>query len=187
VNRDPAEHRSAISQWVIVLGVGVLVASVVLSLRLIPRLNNGQKVLDASRPAFTTPRITADIAGINIISRNVQMAGPIVTAQGGAAAEVPAVIAYVARTEHVSTAQAVALIHRSFPHTLALLQALPLSSVTAELPGLEAFLEKVLHVTSAQLTAALKANCGRRSRRSPTRAGYLPRLTFVSRATGIAS
>jgi hypothetical protein len=158
VKRDAAQNRSAVLQWVIVLGVGALVAAVVLGLQLIPRLNDGQKVLDAAQPAFTSPRIGADIAGINIISRNVDMADPIVTAQGGGAAEIPAVVAYVAKKEHVSEARALVLIHDSFPHTLALLSALPLSSVTAELPGLESFLEKALHVTPAQLVAALKAN-----------------------------
>ncbi len=155
---QPDTNRSAVLQWVIVLGVGALVAAVVLGLQLIPRLSDGQKVLDSARPAFNTPQLRADVAGIDFISRNVDMADPIVTAQGGGAAEIPAVVAYVAKKEHVSQAQALALIQKTFPHTYALLTALPLSSVTSELPGLEAFLEKALHVTPAQLVAALKTN-----------------------------
>ena len=158
MNRDAAENRSAVLQWVIVLGVGALVVAVVLGLKLIPRLNDGQKVLDGAKPAFSSQRIGADVAGIDIISRNVDMADPIVTAEGGGAAEIPAVVAYVANKEHVSQAQALVLIHKSFPHTLALLEALPLSSVSAEPPGLEAFLEKVLKVTPTELTSALKTN-----------------------------
>lgn len=158
MSNNASENRSAVLQWVIVLGVGVLVATVVLGLSLISRLDDGQKVLNAAKPAFTTPRLRADVAGIDIISRNVAMADPIVTAQGGGASEIPAVVAYVAKTEHVSQAQALVLIHKDFPHTLALLEALPLSSVTAELPGLESFLEKVLKVTPAELTAALKTS-----------------------------
>ena len=44
---------------------------------------------------------------------------------------------------------------KNFPHTLALLQAVPLSSVTDELPGLLTFLEGALHVSQAQLLGAL--------------------------------
>ena len=61
-------------QWVVVLGVGALVIAVILSLQLIPRLSAGQKVLNGAKPAFTDQRLQADVAGINIISRNVDMA-----------------------------------------------------------------------------------------------------------------
>ncbi len=44
--------RSGVLQWVIVLVVGVLVVTVVLGLNLIPRLSDGQKVLNAAKPAF---------------------------------------------------------------------------------------------------------------------------------------
>jgi uncharacterized membrane protein len=148
----------AVLQWVVVLVVGVIVVAIVLGLNLIPRLNDGQKVLNAAKPAFTAQRVAADRAGINIISHNVDMADPIVTPQGGGAAEVPALVAYIAKKEHISPAQALALAQKNFPHTTALLQAIPLSSVTAELPGLETFLEKALKVTPAQLTSALKTN-----------------------------
>jgi hypothetical protein len=155
-HRSP--NRAAMLQWVVVLVVGVLVVGVVLGLKLIPRLSDGQKVLDGARPAFVPNRVAADRAGIDIISRDVDMADPIVTPQGGAAAEVPALVAYAAKAEHVSDAQALALVKAKFPHTAALLGAIPLSSVSAEIPGLLAFLEKTLHLTPAQLTAALQTN-----------------------------
>jgi len=150
--------RSGVLQWVVVLVVGVVVVAIVLGLSLIPRLSDGQKVLDGARPAFAPERVAGDRAGINIISQNVDMANPIVTAKGGGAAEVPAIVSYVAQEQHISAPQALALLRKNFPHTTALLQAIPLSSVSAELPGLEAFLEKTLKLTPAQLTAALKAN-----------------------------
>lgn len=152
------ENRSAVLQWVIVLGVGALVVTVVLGLNLISRLNGGQKVLNAAKPAFATQRLRADTAGINIISHDVDMADPIATPQGGGAAEIPAVVAYVAKTEHVSAAQALALMKKDFPHTTALLGAVPLSSVTAELPRLVAFLSKTLKLPPTQVVAALKQN-----------------------------
>ncbi len=145
-------------QWVVVLVVGVLVVAVVLGLDLIPRLDDGQKVLNAAKPAFAPARVAADRAGIDFISTDVDMADPIVTAQGGAAAEVPKLIAFVSQKTGLSQAAVVATLQKSFPHTTALLEALPLSSVTAELPGLLTFLEQTLHVSQAQLVAALTTN-----------------------------
>jgi hypothetical protein len=78
-------NRIGVLQWVVVLAVGVIVAAIVLGLKLIPRLNDGQKVLDAARPAFAAERVAGDRAGINIISHNVDMADPIVTPHGGGA------------------------------------------------------------------------------------------------------
>ncbi len=150
--------RPGVLQWVVVLVVGVLVVTVVLGLNLIPRLNDGQKVLDAARPAFAPERVTGARAGIDIISRNVDMADPIGTSRGTAAAEVPKLIAFVSQQTGHSQAAVVAALQKNFPHTTALLQAIPLSAVTAELPELFAFLEKTLQVSQAQLLAALKAN-----------------------------
>jgi hypothetical protein len=79
-----AENRSGVLQWIIVLGVGALVVTVVLALNLIPRLNGGQKVLNAAKPAFASQRLQADVAGINIISHNVDMADPIVSRRAAA-------------------------------------------------------------------------------------------------------
>ena len=150
--------RSGVLQWVVVLVVGVLVVTVVLGLNLIPRLNDGQKVLDAAKPAFVTERIVGARAGIDIISKNVDTADPIMTSQGTAATEVPKLIAFVSQKTGLSQAEVVAALRKNFPHTTALLQTIPLSAVTAELPGLLVFLEQTLHVSEAQLLAALKEN-----------------------------
>ena len=150
--------RSGVLQWIVVLVVGVVVVTVVLGLNLIPRLNDGQKVLDAARPAFAPARLTGARAGIDIISKNVDMADPIGTSRGGAAAEVPKLIAFVSQKTGLSQADVVAALQKNFPHTTALLQAIPLSAVTAELPALFAFLEKTLNVSEAELLAALQAN-----------------------------
>lgn len=150
--------RTGVLQWVVVLFVGVLVVALVLALNLIPRLGDGQKVLDGARPAFAPERVAADRAGIDVISKVVQLADPIVTPRGGGAAEVPALLAYVAKAQHISPAQALALLQKDYPHTTALLQAIPLSAVTRELPGLVAFLAKTLKMTPAQVNSALETN-----------------------------
>jgi len=79
-------------------------------------------------------------------------------AQGGGAAEVPQLIAFVSKQTGLSQAQVLAALKANFPHTLALLQMLPLSAVNGEIPGLFAFLEKALKVTPTELVAALKTN-----------------------------
>ncbi|MEA2361878.1 MAG: hypothetical protein QOD71_1023, partial [Thermoleophilaceae bacterium] len=115
--------RSGVLQWVVVLVVGVLVVTVVLGLNLISRLNDGQKVLDSARPAFTPDRVAAARSGIDVISKNVDAADPIITEQGGGAAEVPKLIAFVSKQTGLSQADVVAALQKNFPHTLALLQA----------------------------------------------------------------
>ncbi|MEA2362939.1 MAG: hypothetical protein QOD71_2084, partial [Thermoleophilaceae bacterium] len=77
---------------------------------------------------------------------------------GGGAAEVPKLIAFVSKQTGLSQADVVAALQKNFPHTLALLQAIPLSSVSAEIPPLLKFLEGALHVTEPQLLDALSQN-----------------------------
>lgn len=153
-----ASSSNAVLQWVIVLVVGIVVVTLVLGLNLIPRLSDGQDVLNAAKPAFTTTSLNTDKAGITILSKNVNMADPIVRGAGGGATEVATVVAIVAKANHISDAKALAVLQKTFPHTTDLLKAIPLSAVNAELPQLEAFLEKTLKLTPAQLVAALKAN-----------------------------
>jgi hypothetical protein len=155
---DAGGNRSGLLQWVVVLGVGVLVVTVVLGLNLIPRLSAGQKVLDQAKPAFQTQSLKADVAGIDIISANVNMANPIVQPSGGGAGEVPALVDYTATQLHTTPAKALAAVQKDFPHTAALLGALPLSSVTAELPKLVSFLSTTLKLTPAQVLTALQSN-----------------------------
>lgn len=153
-----SDKRQGVLQWVIVLVVGVIVVALVLTLGLIPRLSNGQKVLDGAQPAFSPARVAGDRAGIDILSHIVDLSAPIVTPQGGGAGDVPALLDYVARTQHISPARALATLKRMFPHTTALLQAIPLTAVTQELPRLVAFLSRELKLTPAQLEGALKAS-----------------------------
>ena len=150
--------RSAVLQWVVVLVVGILVVTVVLGLHLMTRLNDGQKVLDAARPAFAPERVAGSRTGIDMISANVDAADPIMTDQGTAASEVPKLVAFVSQKTGLSQAQVLAALKKNFPHTTALLQAIPLSEVTAEIPKLVAFLSATLKLPPADVLAALKQN-----------------------------
>ncbi len=156
--RDTGESRSVVLQWVVVMVVGVVVVTLVLGLGLISRLDDGQKVLNAARPAFTSQRVAGARAGINIISQDVNMADPIGTAHSSGASEVSKLIAFVSAKTGLYQAEVLAALKKNFPHVTALLQAIPLSSVAGELPALFAFLEKTLHVTQAQLLAALQTS-----------------------------
>ena len=153
-----SESRSGVLQWVVVLVVGVLVVTLVLGLGLISRLNDGQKVLDGAKPAFVVQRVVADRAGINFVAQDVAMADPIMTPQGGAASEVPKLVAFVSQKTGLPQAAVISALQKNFPHTLALLEAIPLTAVTAELPHLLGFLETTLHVTQTELVAALSTS-----------------------------
>lgn len=154
--RNP--RRGPVLQWAVVLVVGVVVVTLVLGLNLISRLNAAQDVITAARPAFTNEALNIEAAGIDIISKDVNMADPIVTPAGGGAREVKAIVGFVAAADHISSARALNRVEQRFPHTAALLQGIPLSAVTAEVPHLEAFLERTLKLTPAELTVALQAN-----------------------------
>jgi hypothetical protein len=156
--RGRATRGIALGGASVVLAVGVGVVALVLLLSLVPRVSNGQKLLDGLRPANDAARVTGDRTGINMVSAIVDTEDPLMTARGTGASEVPKLVAFVSQKTGLSQAAVLAALQKNFPHTTALLQAIPLSSVTAEEPALFAFLEKALHVTQPQLVAALKAN-----------------------------
>jgi len=56
-------------------------------------------------------------------------------------------VAFVSKKTGLSQAAVLAALKKNFPHTTALLEAIPLSSVASEIPGLVAFLAKTLHAT----------------------------------------
>jgi hypothetical protein len=144
--------------WYVVAAVGLLVIVLVFALGLFKRLDAADHVINDARPAFTAERVQGDVAGINIVSSVVDMADPITTPSGSAAREVPKLIAFVSQQTGLPPAQVLALLQKNFPHTTALLQAIPLSAVSAELPKLITFLSDTLGISQQQVLAALKQN-----------------------------
>ena len=153
--RGPVPRGQAVGAAWVVIAVGVAGVVFVLVLSLVPRVSNGQKLLDALRPVNTAARVQGDRAGVNMVSAIVDTEDPIMTPQGGAAAEVPKLVAFVSQKTGLSQAAVLAALQKNFPHTTALLETIPLSSVTTELPGLLAFLEKTLKINQTQLLGAL--------------------------------
>jgi hypothetical protein len=128
-------RKVALASASVVIVVGVAVVALVLALSLIPRLNNGQKLIDGLGPAFTVPRVRGDRAGITMVSDIVQAENPIMTPSGGAAAEVPKLVALVSAKTKLSKAAVLALLQKDFPALTAILEATPLTSVSAEVPS----------------------------------------------------
>jgi hypothetical protein len=102
--------------------------------------------------------VAGDRASITMISHAVDAIDPVVTPQGGAASEVPQLVAFVAQKSGLSQPAVLAALQKNFPHTTALPQAIPLTAVTNETPGLLGFLATTLKMSPAQLDTALKTS-----------------------------
>jgi hypothetical protein len=151
-------NKAAALSWVVVALVGAIVVALVLALSLFPRLNAAQSLIDDAKPVFVADRVAGDRAAINMVSTAVDALDPVVNDRGGAAGEVPKLVGFVAQTSGMPEPAVLQALQTNFPHTTALLQSLPFSSVTAELPGLVSFLSTTLKMPPDQLQAALKTN-----------------------------
>jgi len=143
--------------WSVVALVALLVLGLVVGLSLYPRLNAGQRVVNGLHPAFAPERVSGNVKAITVVSEIVDASDPIISDKGGAAAEVPKLIAFVSSKSGLSQPAVLALLKHDFPHTTNLLTSLPLSAVNAEIPGLLSFLGTVLGATPAEVQALLKA------------------------------
>jgi hypothetical protein len=148
-------RKSGFAAWSVVLLVGIVVLVVVFGFQLYPRLDGGQKVVNAANPAFTTQRVTGDVAGVAMVNAIVEFADPVMTTSGGAAAEIPKLVDLVSAKTGLSDTAVVAVLLAKFPAVTHLLAAVPLTRVTAELGPFETFVEGILHDTPAALQGAL--------------------------------
>lgn len=149
-------HDAELASWGIVAAVGGGVIVLVLALSLVPRLQGGDELLSAARPAFAEQRLVGAEAGVAFVGEAAALTDPIVDAEGGAAGEVPKLVAFVSDGTGLSNAEVLGVLQQKFPQTAALLSALPLSEVTAELPGVQRFLASSLGVSQEQLAATLE-------------------------------
>lgn len=141
--------------WIVVLVAGTVVLTLVFGLSLFSRLGAGQDLIEGLNPVFTDARVAGDVAAIGVVSAFVDMADPIMTASGGAAAEVPALIGFVSDQTGLTQAEVLGALQENFPHTTGLLLALPLEDVSAEIPDLITFLSEVLEISEADVLTAL--------------------------------
>jgi hypothetical protein len=115
-------------------------------------------VLDDGRHLFSDNLVVAHRNASDAVTLTVGGLDPIVTDQGGAAAEVPQLIAFVSQETGLSEAEVLEVLQENFPHTTALLLAIPLEDVSAELPLLIDFLAETLGLSTEQVSEALETN-----------------------------
>ncbi len=142
--------------WGFVVAIGVVTLVIVGALQVFPRLNGAQKTLTALAPAFDEQRVTGTRAGIDLTTQAVSFGDPIMTAAGGAAAEVPKLVALVAERTGQSKSRVRARLADAAPRTSALLEAIPLSAVAKEVPGLLAVLSRRLDMGGDELVSTLR-------------------------------
>jgi len=156
-------RTEAVLTATIVPVVGLVVVVLVLGLKLIPRVSDGQKLIDGLKPAMTSERVQGDRAGITMVDAIVKTLDPIMTPEGGASAEVPKLVAFVSKQTGLAPDAVLGALTTNFPHTTALLQALPLTEVATELPAVTKALQPALgsvpHIVQAA-TALPKVTSG---------------------------
>ena len=182
--------------WLGVAFAGLAVVLLVLALSLIPRLSAGQRVIDAAEPAFSDERVAGTVAGVNLISKYVDVADPLLTRRGGASREVRSLIRLMRRKMGLSTAQVRRILRREAPHVEALTRALPLDGVADEVPTLTSYLAVILGMTEEQVGATLEQDFPRISQsltalRNTSDAWYdvpgIDGLTRLSRAKPVST
>jgi len=144
--------------WIVVTVVGILVISLVFALSLFPRLRGGHNLLNDARATFNAERVVGDRTAIDMVATVIDVADPIVTPQGGAASEVPKLVAFVSQQAHLPRPVVLSMLKSKFPHTTGLLNAIPLSAVTAELPKLVVFVGKAVKITPKQVLEVIRVN-----------------------------
>jgi hypothetical protein len=142
--------------WLGVALLGLIVVVFVIALGLVPRLGAGQDVLDAAKPAVTDARVAGDRAGVDFVSKYVDLADPLMTVRGGGSKEVDELVALVAHRAKLSRRTVRGLLHEEAPHTEALLRALPLSAAAREVPAFTDYLATTLNLPEDDLAAEVE-------------------------------
>ena len=142
--------------WLGVAVIGFVVVALVLATSLIPRLSAGEKLADATEPAFTDERMAATRAGVGLLSQYVDLVDPLLTARGRGSRESRSVVRLIRRELGLSSAQARRILRREAPHVEALMRALPLERVAGEIPAFAAYLATTLTISADELAAMLE-------------------------------
>jgi hypothetical protein len=149
-------HGEAVASWTVVLILGLVVLGIVFGAQVYPRLDGGSHLLRDARPAFAPARVAGDRAGITFVSHVVDLADPIMNDQGKAADDIATLLTTLSTKTGLAKPQLLAAVTAKFPHTAALLQAIPLSKVSAEIPGLLNLVHVVLNLPPAEVLSTLK-------------------------------
>jgi hypothetical protein len=142
--------------WGIVVGAGAVIVLFVLAAQYFPRLGGGQKLIADFQPVFAKERVKGASIGLDTVHEAIAMGDPLVTQRGGAAGEAPQLYRLVADRTGREPGDVHAMLKRRAPHTVALLDALPLTAVAGEVPHLLAYLRRALHRRGDKLVALLR-------------------------------
>jgi hypothetical protein len=142
--------------WSLVVASGVFIIVLVLALQYFPRFNGAQQITTDFKPVFTQERVRAAANGADSLHEAIAFGDPIMTAAGGAAAEVPRLYRFIAQRTGRSTDAVRGALRKRAPHTSALLNALPLTAVADELPDLTRYLRRALRPGRGDLDATLR-------------------------------
>jgi hypothetical protein len=142
--------------WSVVVGVGAVIVLLVVVAQYFPRLGGGQKLISDFEPVFTKARVSGAAIGMDTVHEAIAFGDPIVTLGGGATQEAPRLYRFVAERTGRKPADVRAAIARRAPHTVALLDTIPLTEVAAEVPHLVGYLARALRMPGDRLVALLR-------------------------------
>jgi len=152
--RWSADHASGRVAWGAVAALGILL--MLFAGALLPRLRGGETMIRAFEPAFEDEQVTGLRAGNDFVLQAVRFGDPLLTPRGGAADEVPRLVALVSGQAGLSEAQVRGRLKQAAPRTFALLEAIPLSGVEEEVPKLVASLSRKLGLPGDRLVRTLR-------------------------------
>jgi hypothetical protein len=142
--------------WSIVIGIGAFVIVFVGAAQLFPRLAGGQRVIDDLAPVFAQERVKAVATGFDTVHEAIVLGDPIMTRGGGASRETPRLYQLIGERTGRRAGDVRRTLSRRAPRTIALLDALPLTSVAREAPRLVAYLAKALRMKRDKVVSLLR-------------------------------
>lgn len=146
--------------WSILVALGFLLAVLVVSAQYFPRLDGAQDLVADLEPVFAQERVEGVSIGFDTVHEAVLLGDPIMTRRGGAARDTARLYRLVAQRSGRRRGDVRRSLMRRAPHTIALLDALPLSRVAREVPALTDYLARAFDMPRARVLAQL-------SRRAP--------------------
>jgi hypothetical protein len=154
--RRAAGHPPGRLAWGVVVAVGVVVMVLVAALQDVERLDGADAMISRLAPAFDAQRVAGLRAGTDLVVQAVAVGDPIMTRAGGAAAEYPQLVTFVAERSGLSQRRVRSRLQRAAPRTTALLEAMPLSAAGREVPHLLAVLSRRLGMSRRRFVETLR-------------------------------
>lgn len=155
--RRAATTAPGILSWSVVVGIGVLLLMLVVVGQYSPRLGGAQKVASSSfTGVFDAGRVKGLSTGYDTVHEAVLVGDPIMTRAGGVWSETARLYRLVGERTGRSAGDVRRALRRRAPHTIALLDALPLTRVAREVPRLTAYLGRALKMPRARVVAQLR-------------------------------